>query len=260
MAYETILYEVKDNIAYVTMNRPDVLNAANQKMHEERADAWIQAKEDPEVRVVILTGAGRAFSSGADLRDMAAGSRDLPLVERRRSRDLDSQNLVNLDKPVIAAVNGYCLGNGLETALRCDIRIAAEDARFGTYEIRVGTLPSGGAHYRLTQLVGVGKAMEIILTANPVEAQEALRIGLVNQVVPPDQLMDAASTMAKVIASRAPVAIRLAKEAIKRGIGLSEEQALRIESDLGNLVSTTEDAKEGPRAFAEKRDPVWKGR
>ena len=260
MAYETILYEVKDHIAYVTLNRPDSLNAANQKMHQERTDAWNSAKDDPEVRVMVLTGAGRAFSAGADVREMAAGGGQQTLVERRRYRDADGETLAKLDKPVIAAVNGYCLGNGCETALRCDIRIAAEDAQFGLDEIRMGIIPAGGAHWRLTQVVGVGKALEILMTASRVNGTEAYRIGLANQVVPREQLMEAATTMAQAIASRAPVAVRLAKEAVKRGLGMPEDLAMRIEGDLGNLISTTEDSKEGPRAFGERREPNWQGR
>jgi enoyl-CoA hydratase/carnithine racemase len=259
MAYETILYEVKDHVAYITLNRPEALNAANQKMHEERTDAWNRAKDDPDVRVLVLTGAGRAFSAGADVREMASGTPQ-PLVERRRHRDPDGETLARLDKPVIAAVNGYCLGNGFETALRCDIRIAAEDAQFGCDEIRMGIIPSGGAHWRLTQVVGVGKSLEILLTASRVTGTEAYRIGLVNQVVPKEQLMEAATTMAQAIASRAPVALRFAKEAVKRGLGMPEDLAMRIEGDLGNIISTTEDSKEGPRAFGERREPNWAGR
>lgn len=257
MAYETILYEVRDHVAYVTMNRPDVLNAANRQMHDERADAWLTASADPEVRVVVVTGSGRAFSSGADMRGRGA---PLPLTERRRNRDQDSFQLSRLDKPVIAAVNGYCLGNGMETALRCDIRIAASDAVFGLDEIRRGIIPSGGGHWRLTQLVGIGRAMEMILAAKRVDAAEAERIGLVNQVVPPDQLLEAVTALAGQIAANAPVAVRIAKEAIKRGVGMPEELALRIEADLGQIVSTTEDSREGSLAFTERRPPNWQGR
>lgn len=263
MSYQTILYEVKEHIAYVTLNRPDVMNAFNHQMKTDLIAACDEIERDPEVRVVIITGAGeRAFSAGADLKEMASASwATPPVAERGRwGLPIGTDRVLAVMKPIIAAINGYAVGGGCELALACDIRVAADNARLGLMEVRRGIIPGGGGTQMLPRAVGRGLALEIALTGELIDAREAHRIGLVNHVVPPLELMPTVERIAGIIARNAPLAVRFVKEAIQKGLNLTLEQGLRLEVDLSTLLSTTEDAKEGPRAFAEKREPQWKGR
>lgn len=266
MSYQTILYEVKNHIGYITLNRPEVMNAINYQMSGEILDACEQVKRDPEVRVVIWTGAGdKAFCTGLDLKERAKEADETTLFDKRRSRNQPRihshhQAVAAIDKPTIAAVRGWTVAGGLELALACDIRVAAEDAKLGMMEVRRGRLGGAGGTQRLPRLIGTAKALEICLTGEPVDAAEAYRIGLVNRVVPGDRLMAAAEEIAGKICLGAPLSLIAIKEAITKGVELPLEEGLRLESDLAMLLSTTEDQKEGSRAFAEKRPPQWKGR
>jgi len=266
VTYETILYELREGIAYVTLNRPDVMNAISQQMTREIIDACAQAAADAEVRVMILTGAGeRAFCTGLDLKERARDTEQPTIFDRRRSRrrpgiESHHQAVAALDKPVIAAIRGYAVGGGLELALACDIRVASEDAKLGMLEVRRGRLGGAGGTQRLPRLVGTGKALEMCLTGEPIDAAEAYRVGLVNQVVPASQVIVAAEEIAGKICLGAPLSVIAIKEAITKGVELPLDQGLLLESDLGMLLGQTEDQKEGARAFAEKRPPVWQGR
>jgi len=260
MAYETVLYERRGGIGYVTINRPDKLNALNRKVLDELDDCFHAIQNDEEVRVVILTGAGeKAFVAGADLNELATlaplGGRDF---SRRGQGTLDL--IENLGKPVIAAVNGYTLGGGCELAMACALRIASENARFGQPEVKLGIIPGYGGTQRLTRLVGKGRALEMILSGEPIGAQEAYRIGLVNQVVPAAELAAAAETLARKIAANAPLAIKFALEAVNRGLEMTREQGQFLEAVLFGLCCTTADMKEGTRAFLEKRPPKFTGK
>jgi enoyl-CoA hydratase len=260
MSYETLLYEKRAAIGLITINRPDKLNALNQKVMRELHACFDGVREDDEIRAVILTGAGgKAFVAGADINELAvqtpvegketslAGQRVLDLIE-------------NLGKPVIAAVNGFALGGGLELAMACTLRIASETARFGQPEVKLGIIPGYAGTERLPRLVGKGRALEIILTGEPITAQEAYRIGLVNQVVPPQDLMNAAESLAAKIIANAPLAVRYAMEAVNHGMEMSLEQGQFLEATLFGLCCTTADMKEGTLAFLEKRPARFTGK
>jgi enoyl-CoA hydratase len=260
MDYQAILFERKKGIAYLTLNRPEVLNARNRRMREELIDAVTAIREDPEVRVVILTGAGeRSFSAGRDLKEAAQEKVGVVAARQAKMEISDTEMIARLDKPVIAAINGFALGGGCELALACDIRVAVEGAKVGLPEVSRGMIPGSGGTQRLSRVVGLGKALELILTGSVIDAQEACRIGLVNKVVPRDGLMAAAEEYAQAIATKAPVAVVLAKEAVREGYEMSLDDGLRLETDLSALLRTTEDIKEGARAFVEKRPPQWRG-
>lgn len=266
MNYETIIYEVKNHIGYITLNRPEVMNAISFQMTREILDVCDQVRRDPAVRVVILTGAGeKAFCTGLDLKERAKEIDETTLFDKRRARNLPGihshhQAVAAIDKPTIAAVRGWTVAGGLEMALACDIRVAAEDAKLGMMEVRRGRLGGAGGTQRLPRLIGTAKALEICLTGEPVNAAEAYRIGLVNRVVPADQLMAAAEEIAGKICLGAPLSLIAIKEAITKGVELPLDEGLKLESELAMLLSNTEDQKEGSRAFAEKRPPQWKGR
>jgi enoyl-CoA hydratase len=260
--FETLVYHQREHIAVITMNRPEALNARNIRMREELLTAVQDASDDPEVRVVILTGTGRAFSVGRDLKEAAASAPSGP-IEARASRALstnDTRVLELMPKPVIAAINGLALGGGLELALCCDLRIVSEGAQLGLPEAARGIMPGGGGTQRLPRLIGRALALQMMFTAEPLSAQEALRIGLVNQVVPADELMPTAEAMARSMVSRAPLSLRFIKESVRKGLDLSLDEGLALEGDLATILATSEDSREGPRAFVEKRPPVWKGR
>lgn len=266
MNYETIIYEVKNHIGYITLNRPEVMNAISFQMNREILDVCDQVRRDPAVRVVILTGAGeKAFCTGLDLKERAKEVDETTLFDKRRARNLPGihshhQAVAAIDKPTIAAVRGWTVAGGLEMALACDIRVAAEDAKLGMMEVRRARLGGAGGTQRLPRLIGTAKALEICLTGEPVNAAEAYRIGLVNRVVPADQLMAAAEEIAGKICLGAPLSLIAIKEAITKGVELPLDEGLKLESELAMLLSNTEDQKEGSRAFAEKRPPQWKGR
>src|SRR5437867_2253046 len=260
LTLENVLYEKKGGIAYVTLNRPKVLNALNTKTWEDLRKAFEAARDDGEVRGVILTGAGdKAFIAGADISELA----HLTAVEGEESSSFGQSvlNLVeNLGKPVIAAVNGFALGGGCETAMACTIRIAAETAKFGQPEVKLGVLPGGGGTQRLPRLVGKGRALQLILTGEMISAQEAYRIGLVNEVVPAANLISRAEAILKQIFSNAPVAIRYSLEAVTKGLETSLDEGLALEASFFGLCAGTEDKKEGTSAFLEKRAAQFRGR
>jgi E-phenylitaconyl-CoA hydratase len=260
LAYETIRYDVQDGIATITLNRLQAMNARSLRMQAELLEAYAAVYHDSEVRVLVLTGAGdKAFCAGRDLKEVAAVA---SIVEdrRRRGEPRDTEVLGRLDKPTIAAINGYALGGGLEMALACDIRIAAEGAQLGLTEVRRGQIPGSGGTQRLPRLIGRGPAMELLLTGAMIDAQEALRLGIVSRVVSREALLPTAHELAKTIASRAPVAVRYVKEAVQKGLDMPLPQALQLEGDLAVLLQTTEDYLEGARAFVEKREPNFQGR
>jgi enoyl-CoA hydratase/carnithine racemase len=258
--YSTIRREVAGGVATVTLDRPDVHNAMNDAMRAELTDCFSALAPDDEVRAVVVTGAGqRAFSAGADIREFVEPQSPTRFRERRRRLDF-RQAMDRCPQPIIAAIRGYAFGGGLELALACDIRIASEDARLGLTEIDLAIIPGGGGTQRLPRLIGRGKALEMILTGARIDAAEALRIGLVERVVPPADVLSAALGLARTMADKAPVALRYAKEAVVKGLELPLADGLRLEGDLSTLLRTTEDRAEGARAFLEKRKPRWTGR
>ncbi len=260
MTYETILYEKRNGIGYLTINRPEKLNALNQKVIAELDECFGGIQSDDEVRVVILTGMGeKAFVAGADIGELAA----LIFLEGRETsargqRVLD--RIENLGKPVIAALNGYALGGGCELAMACALRIASENARLGQPEVKLGIIPGYGGTQRLARLIGRGRALELILTGDPVNAQEAYRLGLVNAVVPLADLIPSCEALARKIAANAPLAIKFALEAVQHGLQMTLEEGQFLEANLFSLCCTTEDMKEGTRAFLEKRPAQFKGK
>jgi enoyl-CoA hydratase/carnithine racemase len=264
MEYQTIIYEVKNQIAWVTFNRPESMNAINRQMARDIIEACRQTEEDSGIRIAIFTGAGeRAFSAGMDLKERAETS--FSPIERRNQKltqtvHTQSRAIGVMTKPTIAAIRGYCVGGGLEMALACDLRVAAEDAKLGLTEVLRGLIPGAGGTQRLTRAVGITKALEMCLTGDTVSGSEAQKLGLVNTAVPANELIQAAEDLANRILKGAPMSVAFIKEAIKKGIELPLEEGLRLEADLSALIGMTEDSKEGPRAFAEKRAPVWKGR
>jgi enoyl-CoA hydratase len=259
-SYRDILFEVKDQVAWVTINRPRVLNAFREHTLDELIDALKSTREDPSIVCAVVTGAGdKAFSAGADIREFVEPLVPTQFRDQRRRLDF-RQVMERCPQPIIAAIRGVALGGGLELALACDLRIAGDDALLGLTEVNLAIIPGGGGTQRLPRLVGRGKALEMILTGARIDAAEALRIGLVERVVPAAEVMTAARGLARELAGRAPVAMRYAKEAVVKGLGMSLEDGLRLEGDLSTLLRTTEDRLEGARAFLEKRKPDWKGR
>ena len=257
--YETLLLEKRDRVAIITINRPDKLNALNIKTREEGAALLDELRNDESVGVVVFTGAGeKAFVAGADIGEFA-GRTSITQRDVMMSRSLFTA-IDTFPKPVIAMINGFCLGGGCELALACDIRIASENASFGQPEIKLGIIPGGGGTQRLTRLVGEGKAMELILTGDFINAQAALTLGLVNHVVPLDQLQTKTMEIASRMANMSPIALQLAKEAVKLASRSNLDEGLRREVDLFALCFSTEDKDEGVAAFLEKRKPAFKGK
>jgi len=259
-ALENLLYEKKGGIAYVTLNRPKVLNALNRRTWEELRIAFENARDDGAVRGAILTGAGdKAFIAGADISELA----HVTAVEAQASSSYGQAVLdliENLGKPVIAAVNGFALGGGCETAMACSIRVAAEHARFGQPEVKLGIIPGGGGTQRLPRLVGKGRALEIILSGEVITAEEAYRIGLVNAVVPAADLITHAEGVLKQIFANAPIAVKFSLEAVNRGLEGTQAEGLALEASLFGLCAGTEDKNEGTSAFLQKRAPHFQGR
>ncbi len=250
-------------VGIVTINRPDKLNALNSEVIEGLLGAMLTLDDDPDVGCVILTGSPEskkpAFAAGADIKEMSEMG---ALMLRAYSQDGQQLCCVidGMTKPVIAAVNGFAFGGGLELAMACHIRYAAESARVGQPEINLGIIPGFGGTQRLLRLVGRGRALEMLLTGEPIDAQEAYRVGLVNQVVPDGDLMETAVALARKLAEQSPHATKLILDSVARGADREVDAALAIETDLFGLVGTTEDVREGMRAFLEKRPPEWKGR
>jgi enoyl-CoA hydratase len=254
--YRTILVEQDERVLIVTLNRPEKLNALNWDLIGEVANALEGADQNPEIGCSIITGAGnRAFAAGADIGEMSNASPTTMLTGPFSGWD----RIRRLGKPVIAAVNGYALGGGCELAMHCDIILASENARFGQPEINLGVIPGAGGTQRLTHALGKYKTMEMVLTGNPFSAEEMAAAGLVNHVYPPEQLMDEAKKLAKQIAAKAPIAVRLAKDAVLRAFDAPLEEGLAHEKRNFALLFATEDQKEGMRAFLEKRPPNFKG-
>jgi enoyl-CoA hydratase len=246
-------------VATVTLNRPDVLNAMSQAMREALTRRFTALATDEDVRVIVVTGAGeRAFSVGADVREFVAPQPPVRFRAQRRLVDF-RQVMDRCPQPIIAAIRGYALGGGLELALACDIRVAGDDAKLGLTEINLAIIPGGGGTQRLPRLLGRGKALELILTGARIDAAEALRLGLVERVVPAAEARPHAMALARELAGKAPVALRYAKEAVVKGLELPLADGLRLEGDLSTLLRTTEDRLEGARAFLEKRRPRWTG-
>jgi enoyl-CoA hydratase len=255
-----VLYEKKDAIAYVTVNRPKLLNALNTPTWEDLRTAFEDARSDPTVRGVILTGAGnKAFIAGADIGELAHAT----AIEAERSSRFGQAVLdliENLGKPVVAAINGFALGGGCETAMACTIRIAVDNAKFGQPEVALGLLPGGGGTQRLPRLVGKGRALQLILSGEMISAMEAHRIGLVNEIVPAADLIARAEAILTKIASNAPVAVKLSLEAVNKGLETSQGEGFLLEASYFGLCAGTEDKKEGTSAFLEKRVPRFRGR
>jgi enoyl-CoA hydratase len=258
-SYETLLLERRDRVAIITINRPEKLNALNIRTRQEGAVVLDELRDDSGINVVIITGAGeKAFIAGADIAEFegrtAVTQRDV-MLGRSLFTAVDM-----FPKPVIAMINGFCLGGGCELALACDLRIASDNAKFGQPEINLGIIPGGGGTQRLTRLIGEGKAMEMILTGDMIDAQTAFNLGLVNIVVPAPDLEGKTLELASRIASKSPVALRLAKEAVKTASRSNLDEGLRREVDLFAICFSSEDKDEGVRAFLEKRKPEFKGR
>jgi enoyl-CoA hydratase len=254
-----VLYEKKGAIAYVTINRPKVLNALNTPTWHDLRTAFEEARDDAAVRGIILTGAGdKAFVAGADIGELAhATAIDAERSSRFGQGVLDL--IEDLGKPVIAAVNGFALGGGCETAMACTIRIAVEHAKFGQPEVALGLVPGGGGTQRLPRLVGRGRALQLILSGEMISAQEAHRIGLVNEIVPAAELIARAEAILNKIASNAPVAVKFSLEAVNKGLETSQSEGLLLEASYFGLCAGTDDKKEGTSAFLEKRTPQFRG-
>ena len=258
--YENLLYEVRDGIAFVTVNRPKVHNALDQLTMSELVTAFESAVSDEQVRVVILTGSGeKAFVAGASIKEFAplspAGGRDYALAGQ------DVFNFIEqLGKPVIAAVNGYALGGGCELAMACTLRVASENAVFGQPEVGLGLIPGYGGSQRLPRLVGKGRALELLLLGESVSAESALRMGLINRLVPGSELLLTVENMARKIMTKAPLAIQYCLEAVHRGMEMTLSEGQFLEATMFGMCFATDDVKEGTKAFLEKREPNFKGK
>lgn len=260
MAYENLLYEKKDGMAYIAFNRPKVLNALNRKTIEELQHALLDARGDSAVRVLILTGSGeKAFVAGADINELA---QQTPVDGKEFS--LFGQGVLHvletMGKPSICAINGFALGGGCELALACSIRLASKNAKLGQPEVKLGIIPGYGGSQRLSRLCGKGVAHELCLTGEMISAEEAQRIGLVNHVYEPAELLPAAEAMAKKIIEKAPLAVKYCMEAIERGVETPQEEGLFLEATLFGLCCATEDMREGTKAFLEKRAAAFRGK
>lgn len=258
--YSTLLYEKKETIGILTINRPEKMNALSNQLISELKTVLDTIEQDDKLRVLIFTGAGdKAFVAGADIQELVTRDAQIGRKVSKERQDLFSR-IENLAVPVIAAINGYALGGGLELALACSIRICSDRAKFGAPEVKLGIIPGDGGTQRLPRLVGLGRAMEMILSGDFIDAQEAYRIGLANKVVPHEELMEKTLELADKIASRPPLAVRFAKEAVNRSVGSGVDFGYALESYLHALSCTTEDKKEGVSAFLEKRKGQFKGK
>jgi len=260
MAYENLLYEKKEGIAFITFNRPKVLNALNRKTVEELQQALLDVRDDAALRVLILIGSGeKAFVAGADINELA---QQTPVNGKEFS--IFGQGVLHLletlGKPSICAINGFALGGGCELALSCSIRLASKNAKLGQPEVKLGIIPGYGGSQRMARLCGKGVALELCLTGEMITAEEAQRIGLVNHVYEPAELLPAAESMARKIIEKAPLAVKYCMEAIERGVEMPQEEGLFLEATLFGLCCATEDMREGTMAFLEKRPAAFKGK
>ncbi|NUM74799.1 enoyl-CoA hydratase/isomerase family protein [candidate division KSB1 bacterium] len=258
--YTNILCEIKNKIAYLTLNRPDKLNALNWKTMQELQHALAAVKDDATVGGVILTGAGeKAFAAGADIGELA---QQTPVSAKEFS--LQSQEILrfveHFPKPIIAAVNGFCLGGGSELALACHMRVASEKAKFGQPEVNLGIMCGNGGTQRLPRLIGKGRAIELLLTGNMIDAHEAYRLGWVNHVTPPDQLIAKCEEILQTVLKKGPIAVKLTLEAVMHGLEMPQAEGVQLESNLFGMCFSTEDMKEGTKAFLEKRPANFQGR
>lgn len=260
VGFENITYEVKGSIAFITMNRPKVMNALDRQTIEELNAAFHAAKNDAIVKGIILTGGGeKAFIAGADIAELSTIDGEKAGEFSERGQEVLSF-IETLGKPVIAAVNGFALGGGCETAMACTIRIAAENAKFGQPEVKLGIIPGYGGTQRLPRLVGKGRALQLILTGDLIDAHEAHRIGLVNEVVPAKDLLPRCEAILKQIVANAPLAIRYSIDAVNQGIDAELGSGLKSEAKFFALAAATEDKKEGTSAFVQKRAPQFQGK
>jgi enoyl-CoA hydratase len=257
--YKTIILDKKDGIGYITLNRPEVFNAISQELIDEFSDALEVVNRDYEIQVLILTGAGKGFQAGADIRELSLMT---PMAILRWNEGVlrNHAKLEKLRQPVIAAINGLAMGGGLELALSCSIRIAAEGVKLALPEVKLGIIPGTGGTQRLPRLIGKGKAYELLLTGDTITAEEALNIGLVNKVVPRGEAVRAAEEMARKIMANAPIAVEMCKDAVEIGMDLPLEQAIQYSQKNCIACFSTEDMKEGTGAFLEKRKPNFTGK
>jgi enoyl-CoA hydratase/carnithine racemase len=260
MAYETVLYSREPPCGIITLNRPDKLNALSTQLMEELTSLLQEAARDDEVRVIIITGQERFFSTGADFNEMVSKGSVPETFDYLNSFRRLTEAIEENPKPVIAAISGYCITGGLELALACDIRIASEDAQFAVTSARIGSVAGAGGTQRLPRIVGMAKAKEMFFSAQFIDAQEAKAIGLLNRVVPRGRVLEEAKAMAIQFAQQAPLSLRLIKQAINKGMEVDLRTGLDIEAQCVAIAWTTEDKAEGMRAFLEKRKPVFKGR
>ena len=259
MHFEFLTLDIADRVATLTINRPDKLNALNDATIAELGHAIDQIRVDDAIGGVILTGAGRAFVAGADISELSNQSPVLGKARARAGQDV-FRRFETCPKPVVAAINGFALGGGCELAMACHVRIASDAAKFGQPESKLGILPGYGGTQRLPRLVGKGRAMQLLMTGEMIDANEAYRIGLVNKVVPGAQLMDEARNILRTILGNGPLAVALCIEAIDRGLQMSLEEGLILEANHFGLLAATEDMREGMKAFLEKRAPNFKGK
>jgi enoyl-CoA hydratase len=260
VTFKLIIYEKSEGVATITLNRPEAMNAFSKEVVEEVIQALGDAKDDESIRVVILTGAGeKAFSAGADIKAMtgmnALRARELSLMGEKLCLAFE-----NFEKPVIAALNGYALGGGLEVAMACDLRIASENARMGQTEVNIGLIPGWGGTQRLTRLIGATKAKELVFTGRMIDAKTAEQLGILNMVTPADKFKETVMQFAKDLAAKPPVAIKVAKSLMNKGADIGLDSALALEREGFSVVASTEDLQEGVKAFTEKRKPLFRGK
>jgi len=259
---DILLFDLADKVAVITLNRPAVRNALNRELSQALMEALQRVRTDEDIRVAVLAGAGRTFCAGADLKERAQSGRaaDASVAAVIEANRVASFARLPMEKPLLAAIDGYCLAAGFELALTCDIRICTPEARFGLPEITRGFFPGGGGPQRLMRAVPQAVAMEMLLTGDPIDAATALRVGLVSRIVSENELLPTARQIAQRIASHAPLAVKAVKEVAQTALDETLEQSLRFGSTLRWIIGQTEDAREGPRAFAERREPRYQGR
>ena len=255
-----LIFTVDGPVATITLNRPEAMNSIDAEMRQACVEAFDRIRTDESIRVVVLTGSGRAFCTGSDLKNTYPPEDGYARAAFGGEGDKSLADLIKVDKPIVCAINGYALAGGLEIALACDLRIAADDAKFGLPEVAIGSIPGAGGTQRLPRVVGMGHALHLMLTGERIDAAEALRIGLVTRVVPAAELLAAATAIAAKIAANAPLAVRAVKHLTVTGADLPLEAGIRAERMAWGVLRNTEDRIEGRKAFAEKRTPVYRGR